>query len=173
MSMPPRNETIPAGRCDCGHWARPDEITRCRLCDCQHHVAKTAGSPQTPPGAERDLQSYSDALEEAGEKLAAARNAELEAEEARDTAKRRALLSPDCPQAGVFDGVRVTVAYVAAWVEDQIAGAQHAYRLARVARQAASDHLRKVGKQGSFQQTLTKSVGTAYQNTGSEPWERR
>ncbi len=105
MSMPPRNETIPAGRCDCGHWARPDEITRCRLCVCAHHVAKTAGSPQTPPGAERDLQSYSDALEEAGEKLAAARNAELEAEEARDTAKRRGAARLPAGEGGTAGGV--------------------------------------------------------------------
>ena len=170
--MPARNETIPAGRCGCGHWARPDEVTECRMCDCKRHVSGSR-DPQTPPGAERDLQSYSDALEEAGELLAAARNAELDAEEARDSARRRAQMSPDCPPAGVFNGVRITVAYVAAWVEDQIADEERAYRLAKVARQAASDHLRKVGKQGSFQQTLTKSVGNAYLATGSEPWERR
>ena len=170
--MPARNETIPAGRCECGHWARPDEIGECRLCDCKRHVSGSR-DPQTPPGAERDLQSYSDALEEAGEKLAAARNAELDAEEARDTVKRRAQLSPACPLPGVFNGARITVAYVAAWVEEQVKDEERAYKLAKVARQAASDHLRKVGKQGSFQQTLTKSVSAAYQGTGPEPWERR
>ena len=175
MSQPSPRDAIPAGRCvNCPHFARPDEVTACRFCDCQQHRAAAPGhDPMTPPGAEAALQSYSDALEEAGKLLAAARNAELEAEEARDSARRRAQLSPACPAAGVHNGVRVTVAYVTAWIEEQVKDEERAYKLAKVARQAASDHLRKVGKQGSFQQTLTKSVSAAYQGTGPEPWERR
>ena len=120
----------------------------------------------TPPGAEARLESYRDALEEATKALAEARNAELEAEEARDTAVRRAQLSPDCPPVGVFDGVRITVAYQKAWVEDQAKDEQRAYREARVARQAAQAHLRKVEKQGGFQQSITASVRESYRGTG-------
>ena len=122
--------------------------------------------PDPPPGAEATLAAYSDALDKAQEDLRTARDAEVEAEEDRDAARRRAQMSPDCPPVGVFNGVRTTVAYQTAWIEDQIADEEHEYRMARKARQAASDHLKKVGKQGSFQQSLTKSVADAYRGTG-------
>ena len=121
--------------------------------------------PDTPVGAEARLESYRDALDKAAEMLTAARNDELEAEEARDSAKRRAQLSEDCPKVGVFGGVRTTVAYQQAWIEEQIAAEERAYRTKKVARQAASDHLRKVGKQGGFQQSLTASVREQYRGT--------
>ena len=68
-------------------------------------------------------------------------------------------MSGECPPVGVFNGVRTTVAYQTAWIEDQIEKEEREYRLAKLTRQAASDHLRTLGKQGSFQQSLTKSVG--------------
>ena len=83
--------------------------------------------PNTPPGAEAKLEAYSDALDDAMEKLRQARDDELSAKEDRDAAKRRAQLSPDCPKVGVFDGVRTTVAYQTAWIEDQIAEQEHDY----------------------------------------------
>jgi hypothetical protein len=122
--------------------------------------------PDTPVGAEEKLETYRDALDAAREKLREARDAELQAEQARDAAKRRAQFSPACPKVGVFDGVRTTVAYQHAWIEEQIAEEEQAYRLAKAGRQAASDHLRTLGKQGSFQQSLTKSVADAYRGTG-------
>jgi hypothetical protein len=122
--------------------------------------------PDTPPAAEAKLESYRDALDGAMEMLRQARDKELEAREDRDAARRRAQLSPDCPKAGVFNGVRTTVAYQAAWIEDQIADEEHAYQIAKIARQAASGHLDKLGKQGSYQQSLTKSVADAYRGTG-------
>jgi hypothetical protein len=122
--------------------------------------------PATPPGAEAKLETYRDALDEAREKLRTARDAELEAEQDRDAAKRRAQLSEECPKVGVFGGVRTTVAYQTAWIEDQIADQEAKYRLAKLARQAASDHLRTLGKQGSFQQSLANSVRDAYRGTG-------
>ena len=126
----------------------------------------TPYNPATPPDAEAKLAAYSDALDKAQEDLKNARDAEVEAEEDRDAARRRAQMSPDCPKVGVFNGVRTTVAYQTAWIEDQIADVEHKYRLAKLARQAASDHLKKLGKQGSFQQSLTGSVREAYRNTG-------
>jgi len=128
--------------------------------------ALPAYDPDTPVGAEARLETYRDALDEAREALRKARDAELEAEQARDAAKRHAQLSPECPKVGVFDGVRTTVAYQQAWIEDQIADQETEYRLKKLARQAASDHLRTLGKQGSFQQSLTKSVADAYRGTG-------
>jgi hypothetical protein len=125
-----------------------------------------AAPADTPPGAESRLEEYRDALEEATAALAAARDAELEAEEARDGALRRAQLSPNCPLVGVFNGVRITVAYQKAWVEDQAAAEERDYRRARVARQAAQAHLRKVEKQGGFQQSITASVRETYRGAG-------
>lgn len=126
----------------------------------------TPHNPATPPDAEAKLAAYSDALDKAQEDLETARNAEVDAEEDRDAARRRAQLSPDCPPVGVFNGVRTTVAYQQAWIEDRIAAEEHAFRLAKLARQAASEHLKKLSKQGSFQQTLTGSVREAYRGTG-------
>lgn len=174
MSMPARHETIPAGRCgDCGHWARPDEVIACPHCPCEHHVAGGARNPQTPPDAESALQSYSADLDDAVEKLAQARNAELEAEDARDKAKYEALLSDECPPVGVFEGKRTTVAMQAAWVSREIAREESAYKAAKVVRQAASAHLDKLNSQRSIAQTISKSVAGSYAGTGTEPWERR
>ena len=126
----------------------------------------TPHNPATPPDAEAKLAAYSDALDKAEEDLEPARNAELDAEEDRDAARRRAQMSPDCPPVGVFNGVRTTVAYQQAWIEDQIAEEEHKSKLKKLARQAASEHLKKLSKQGGFQQTVTSSVREAYRNTG-------
>ena len=126
----------------------------------------TPHNPATPPAAEAKLEAYSDALDDAVEALRQARDDEVAAEEDRDAARRRAQLSPDCPKVGVFDGVRTTVAYQQAWIEEQIQAEEHKYKVAKLARQAASDHLKKLSKQGGFQQTVTSSVREAYRNTG-------
>ena len=175
MSTPSPRDAIPALRCACSHFARTDEVGACRFCDCAHHVASPyqGHDPASPPGAEAALQSYSEALDDAVEKLRLARDAELEAEEARDAAKWEALLSDECPQTGVKDGKRITVAYRDAWVAREIAREESAYRAAKVVRQAASAHLAKLNSQSSIQQTISKSVSGSYAGTGSEPWERR
>lgn len=126
--------------------------------------------PQTPPGAESALQSFSDALEPARQALAAAADAEVKAELARDAAKRRWLLSGECPKTGVFDGVRVTVAERDAWVGDKIADEELAFRLSKSTRQAAARRLAVLSKQGSLQQTLSKSVGESYRGQRGEGW---
>lgn len=125
-----------------------------------------AAPADTPPGAESRLEAYRDALEEATQALSDARNTELDAEEDRDAALRRAWMSPALPKVGVADGVRTTVAYQKAWVEREAAHEEREYRRARVARQAAQAHLRKVEKQGGFQQSITASVREAYRGTG-------
>jgi hypothetical protein len=164
----PGEATIPAAKCpNCGHHARIDEVTACRFCDCTEHRGTPPGpyqghDPQTPPGAEAALQSFSDALEDGRLALAAARDAELVAKNARDAAKRRWTLSEDCPRVARD---AFTVAYRDAWVEEQIAGEQLAYDLARTARQAASEHLHTLREQGSIQQSISKSVGDSYRGT--------
>lgn len=169
----PRDATIPAGLCECGHRARPDEITECRFCECVRHVAASpygGHDPETPPGAEAALETYRDDLERARRMLREARDHEVAMKTARDAAERRARLSPECPKVGVFGGVRTTVAYVEAWIAEQIADREDAYQLARVARQAASDHMQTLRDQGSIQQSISRSVGESFRGQRGEGW---
>lgn len=126
--------------------------------------------PDTPVGAEAKLESYRDALDAALKALRETRDAELDAKAARDAARRKWTLAPECPKAGVFDGARVTVAYVTAWIEEHIKDEEQAYQVAKLARQAASAHLDTIAKQGRFQQSITASVREAYRNTGRPQW---
>jgi len=169
----PRPEgTVPAMKCNCGHFARPDEITVCRFCDCERHIASPHGGhdPQTPPGAEAALQSFSEALEVARQELADAADEEVKTELARDSAKRYWLLSDKCPPVGVFDRVRTTVAQRDAWVEEKIADKEMDFRLAREKRRAAAKKVDILSKQGSYQQSISKSVGDSYRGTSGERW---
>ena len=126
--------------------------------------------PDTPPGAEALLEEYRDQMDKAREDLAQARNAEVEAKQARDAAARKALLSDECPKVGVFGGVRTTVAYQKAWVEEKVADLDVAYQIARTTRQAAAEHLRTLGKQGGIQQSITASVRETYRGTNGRQW---
>ena len=165
----PLRDARTAGKCECGHFARPDEITPCRFCDCPRHVSspgpRGGHDPMTPPGAEAALDDLKDALEEATAELVRARNAELDAEEARDEAKRAALLSPECP---VPSRGGWTVAQQGAWVAEQFKAEESAYKAARTARQAASDHVSKVSKQASVQQSIAGSVKESYRGQRGE-----
>ena len=167
------NGAVPAAKCACGHYARIDEVgTFCRYCECTEHRASPyqGHDPQTPPGAEAALQTFSDDLEPARIELREAADAEVEAELTRDAARRKWLLSDECPQTGSFGGVRVTVAYRDAWVDDKIADEERAFRLAREPRKAAAKRLDILGKQGSFSQTLAKSVDGSYRGQRGEGW---
>lgn len=127
------------------------------------NTARQAYSPQTPPDAEAALQAYSEALEAAQDTLAKARDAEVDAETDHKAAKRKWLLSDECPKVRRNGW---TVAERDAWVEDKAADEELAWRLARAKRQAAADHLKTVGKQGGFQQSITGSVREQYRGAG-------
>jgi metal-sulfur cluster biosynthetic enzyme len=173
----PAEATIPAAKCEqCGHHARIDEITACRYCDCTRHVGARPGphqghDPQTPPGAEAALEYLKEEMERARLELAGASDAEVEAELARDAARRKLQLSDECPPVGVFDGVRVTVAWQKAWIDDRIVAEEREYRLKKKAREAAAKRLDVLGRQAITQASIAKSVGTGYQFTRSgERW---
>ena len=169
----PHQAAIPASKCACGHFAPIGEIGTCRFCDCERHTGTPYGEhdPQTPIGAEAALQALSEALERGRVGLAQASDAEVEAELARDAARRALVLSDECPRAGVFGGVRVTVAERDAWIDDRIVDEERAFRLAKAAREAAEKYLSVVGKQLSAQQSINRSVGQGYgTSTGSGRW---
>lgn len=125
--------------------------------------------PDTPETAEAKLEAFQAELETARQALRTARDAEVAAKLKRDKAARAARFSDDCPKAGVFGGVRITVADKEAWIEVQVEAEEEAYQLARATRQAASDHLHTLGKQGGFQQSIAASVRDAFRGTGSRP----
>jgi hypothetical protein len=126
--------------------------------------------PETPPGAEEALRTFSDELEAARLVLKGARDAEVVAKQAWKKAKRQARFSRECPRAGTFDGVRVLKDDVDAWIDDQCADEELNYELSKTARQEASDHHDTLRTQGSLAQTLSKSVADSYRGTGGHKW---
>jgi hypothetical protein len=132
-------------------------------------TAYAGHDPQTPPGAEAMLQTLFSEMEAARRELARRRNAEVAASHKLKAARRRALLSPQCPKAA-GTGRTCTVAERDAWVEDQVADEDLAHDLAVTARQAAADHLSTLGKQGSIQQSISRSVIGSYQGQRGEGW---
>lgn len=162
MSIP-REATVPAVKCECGHWAKYGEITTCRFCDCERHCPTQlpygGHDPGTPPGAETALQSFSDALEPARIAVEDARNAEVLAKGVRDKARRWWLLSDECPRVARD---AYTVAYRDAWVDSRIETEQDAYDAAKLARQAAVEHLKTLREQGIIQMGIAKSVSQTY-----------
>ena len=131
---------------------------------------RTAAPADTPKGAEDRLEKYQEALGQAGKDLADAADAETDAELARDSARDSLLLDDNCPKCGTFDHVRVTVAERDAWVNSQITEQEREYRLAKRARERAENRLRILERQGGIQQSITRSVTSAYQGTNGRQW---
>lgn len=123
--------------------------------------------PDTPVGAENVLQSLSDDMDIARVALRHARDAEVDASTEWKAARRRAILSADCPKVRRDE---CTVAERDAWVEDQCADEAQACEIAKAARQAAYDRLQTLRAQMSAQQSITKSVVESYRGTGRQSW---
>lgn len=164
--------TLPAGRCECGHYAPVGEITHCGRCDCNRHTAAAPSpyrghDPDTPPGAEAALQAFMDALTDAREVLAQAIDAEVEAQIVYETAEDAWTLSPECPQVRRDEW---TVAQRDAWVRSRVRDERAALLKAQAARKEASMFVRVLGQQLSGSQTRAKSVTASYLGTGRESW---
>jgi hypothetical protein len=122
--------------------------------------------PDTPVKAEERLGQLMAALEVNEQALKDAYDEEMAAEEARDAAQRRALLSDECPAVGVFGGRRTTVAMQEAWVADRIAGEEHAYRLAVQVRRAADAQRRRIEHQLRGAQSINRNASDAAYRAG-------
>jgi hypothetical protein len=96
--------------------------------------------------------------------LAEARDAEVEAEIAYQSSRRRLLLSDACPK--VSRG-SVTVADRDAWVDNECADEWMSYRLTQVKCQAAQDHVRTVRDVASTVQSIASLVRQAYSMAGT------
>lgn len=150
--------TIPAARCGtCSHFAPVGELGACRFCDCDRHTGTPYGTndPQTPVGAENALEYFKEAMEVARKDLAVALDEEVEAELNRDAARDGWLLSDECPHVRRDE---CTVAERDAWVRNKVRDEEKAYRLAKAKRIAAEKYLTILGRQGSIQQSILKSV---------------
>lgn len=122
---------------------------------------------------EAKLRQLVNALGLAQRTLAEARDVEVDAKHKWEAKRRRTLLSPDCPRTG--RGVdAVTTATRDAWVDMRCEEEEHAYNLAVVKREAASDHLRTLRDQSMLVMALARSVQISMGLAGkAEPeWTR-
>ncbi len=160
MSYPIR-DTIPAVKCACGKYAPAGQP--CTNCGAINPYK--GHDPATPPGTEAALQSLIDALDGARVELEAAVNAETDAELTRDAAYRKWML-----QAPPVRRNEWTVGERDAWVADHVADEERAFRLAKVARQAAQKKLDILRSQLSAQQSISRSVGDSYRGQREPGW---
>jgi hypothetical protein len=123
----------------------------------------------TPPGAEDRIRELSGALEENEKALVDAADAELDAQGALDDAEARWRLDTACPVPGVFDGKRVSVAYVDAWVTDKTTLERLGLRVARQRRQAAEKQRDRISRQLIAAQSIAKSVAETSRAYGRLP----
>lgn len=118
----------------------------------------------TPAGIESRLRQLVTDLTHAQQALAAARDAEVRAKHTYEAARRRALLSEECPR--VARGA-VTTAERDAWVDEATARERWQWELAVVRREAAQDHLKVLRDQAVIVMSLASSVRAAYAVAGS------
>jgi hypothetical protein len=120
--------------------------------------------PLTPITIEQKLRSLVTDLARAQTALAQARDLEVDARHEYERAKRRAVLSDKAP--AVTRG-GCTVAYLAAWTEEQCADLKFSADKAQVVMEAAQDRLRVLLAQAEIVRSLGASVRQAYEMTGT------
>ena len=118
----------------------------------------------TPIGVERKLVNLVTEMTHAQQTLAAARNAETDAEIAYKRAKARAFHHSDCPH--VSRGGH-TVADRDAWVDTRVMDEWAQARVATTAREVAQDNLRVVLAIAETVRSLGASVRSAYSLAGT------
>ncbi len=124
---------------------------------------RCAVSDLTPAAIEQKLRQCVNDLAKGQTALQAARDLEVGRKHEYEAARRRAILSAECPKVR-RDGV--TALDRDAWVEEQAASEQRAYEIAEAWRKASEDHLRTTRDQSMICMALSRSVQTAYQLAG-------
>ncbi|MGH3304126.1 MAG: hypothetical protein ACRDOK_21090 [Streptosporangiaceae bacterium] len=119
--------------------------------------------PLSPLDIEAKLRSLVNQLGRAQAALREARDAEVDARHAYESARRRALLSDKSPK--VTRG-GYTVAEQQAWVDQQCEDLRFAADKATVVREAAQDHLRVTLAQAEIVRSLGASVRQAFSMAG-------
>lgn len=127
----------------------------------------TAMIDETPETARDRVSRCGTALAKAELELKRARDAEVDARHTFEAARRRTMLSDDCPK--VTRG-GVTTAERDAWVEEQSSSAELLFQIAEVRRQAAKDHYETVNTQAMLAMAILRSIDTAFNVAGrSQP----
>ena len=119
--------------------------------------------PLTPVDIETRLRKLVNDLGIATVMLREARDAEVEAKHAWARARRRAMLSRECPK---VERGGYTTAERDAWCDDQVADLAFAHDKATVVRESAQDHLRTLREQAEIVRSLGASVRQAYELAG-------
>ena len=120
--------------------------------------------PLTPPMVEAKLRQLVGDLSRAQVTLAELRDREVDSKHALNRARRRALLSAECPK--ITRG-GWSAAERDAWVADQVADLEEAFDRAVVARESAQDHLRTLRDQADCVRSLSASVRASYEMAGA------
>jgi hypothetical protein len=118
----------------------------------------------TPVQVEAKLRQLVNDLGRARIALRQARDIELDKKTAWERARRRLLLSADCPK--MSGPGAVSAAERDAWVDDQIDDLALAHQVAKVARESAQEHMRTLKEQAELVRSLGASVRQAYDLAG-------
>ncbi|MFD6565336.1 hypothetical protein [Micromonospora profundi] len=119
--------------------------------------------PWTPPQAEAAMRWVLRAMFDTQKQLKVAREAEVAAKHAFESAKRAAFFSADCPKP---ERGGYTVADREAYIERATVEQRQAYEIATATREAAADHLRVLDKQSVVLASLNKNVQAAFNSAG-------
>ncbi|GGM26629.1 hypothetical protein GCM10011608_09330 [Micromonospora sonchi] len=99
------------------------------------------------------------AMHDTARSLATLRDAEVDAKKEYEAARRRLMLSPECPR---VERGGYTVADRDAWVDERCADQRTAYEVATAARETASDQLRTLNSQSVVITALSKNVAQVH-----------
>lgn len=122
------------------------------------------GDPWTPEQAENALRWVLRAMYDASKALKTARDVEVDAKHAFESARRVAFFSPDCPRP---ERGGYTVADREAYIERATAEQRQAYEIASKEKEAAQDHLRTLNSQSVVLAALSKNVNQTYNVVGA------
>lgn len=120
--------------------------------------------PWTPVDAENAMRWVLRAMFDAQKQLKVARESEVAAKQAFESARRAAFFSPDCPKP---ERGGYTVADREAHIERECADQRQAYEVATATREAAQDHLRVLNSQSVVLSALAKNVQQTYGVVGA------
>lgn len=117
--------------------------------------ASQYAEPLSLQDAERQMRWVLRAMWDAKKLLEELRTTEVSIKHEFERAKRRAMLSADCPKVGRGSA---TVADRDCWVDEQVAADRERFELAQVSTQAAKDHVSTLQSQAVVIASLSKLV---------------
>lgn len=118
-------------------------------------------SQETPATARARVARAGNRLVQAELALKRARDAEVDLELEYEKQRRQLMFSTAAPKVGRGEGF-VTVSERDGWLDSRLADLIQAKELARVARETAQQHYRRVDSQASLAQSILNSIDKAF-----------